>query len=146
MKFSENSIWRLTPITLNGFINSPIASLITAFESKFYLTQIPGMDIKSLHKMTWVMQLIPPNHCIGPHKDFVKGRKISFIYYLTDDDWDTNKDGGGLIVNTEENQPRIFEPNFNTLIARPMINNEGPLHYVVRNICYSDDDLHKRVN
>jgi hypothetical protein len=49
-------------------------------------------------KVTWVLQRIEQGHYIDWHNDEAKGRLISFIYYLTPDDWNYKVDGGPLKI------------------------------------------------
>lgn len=76
-----------------------------------------------------VIQLIPPGHCISSHTDYADGRKVSFIYYLTDD-WNISKDGGCLILEDAKNGDYIFGPHFNVLESWSIMDSKGPSHRV----------------
>ena len=97
-------------------------------EAKWAKTVIPEINMLSLHKITWVIQLIPSGYNIGWHNDKCAGRIISFLYYLTDDDWNRT-DGGALQIKKYDKITNI-NPTFNSLLMWPMKNNEGPLHAV----------------
>lgn len=127
-EYNRTAFWRLYPTTLNAFVYSPIKRLIDLIEAKLQLTSIPDIDIPSLRRLTWVIQVVLPDHGIGAHTDFGNGRKLSFLYYLTDDDWNIATDGGELI--TGDQQLYKICPKFNMLIAWPMVNGNGPLHSV----------------
>jgi len=125
--WGDQSIWRLLPKNLNAFVNSPIKRLIDLVEAKWAKTVIPEINMLSLQKITWVIQLIPEGYNIGWHNDKCAGRIISFLYYLTED-WDST-DGGALQIN-KDNKITNINPTFNTMLAWQMKNNEGPLHRV----------------
>lgn len=65
---------------------------------------------------------------MGWHNDTFGNRKISFIYYLTPDDW-SEDDGGYLHV---KNDIRIIKikPYFNSLIFWDMWEKKCPEHAV----------------
>jgi Rps23 Pro-64 3,4-dihydroxylase Tpa1-like proline 4-hydroxylase len=73
--------------------------------------------------------MIPQNYGIGRHSDACAGRKISFIYYLTSDDWYQDVDGGGLAAHVGRDCVKL-NPTFNRLVAWEMFNSHGPDHYV----------------
>lgn len=122
-----NSIWRILPLTLNAFIGSPIIELINTIEAKWLATKFANWN--TLYKSCWVLQMIPQNYGIGRHSDACAGRKISFIYYLTSDDWYQDVDGGGLAAHVGRDCVKL-NPTFNRLVAWEMFNSHGPDHYV----------------
>ena len=94
--------WRLTPLSLNAFIGSPIPAFITILENIIRSTKFCNIDFSKLEKGTWVIQRIEKGQEIGIHTDNGNGRVVSFVYYLTPDNW-KNKDGGGLcMLNTTQ--------------------------------------------
>lgn len=124
--WNNQSIWRLVPLTLNNFANSPIRKLIDLIEAKWLKTD---MNILSLKKTTWVIQLIYPGHGIGRHSDHCSNRQISFLYYLTPDNWSIEKDGGQLEIWLDGKIVSVC-PLFNSMIMWPMILDGGPMHSV----------------
>jgi hypothetical protein len=130
-KFSY-CLWRLAPKTLNAFLGSPIPNLITLLEktirSKEYFGNIAYENLK---KGTWVIQRIQKGQNVGIHSDKAYGRVISFIYYLTPDDW-KKSDGGGLcMLNPYKKEFQRINPDFNSLIMwKSDDDNFKELHHV----------------
>jgi len=127
--YDQSSIFRLTPSHMDAFFNSPIKRLIDLIEAKWLKTQIPNIEMLLLKKITWVIQLVPPGYIIDWHTDAASQRKISFIYYLTDDNWNIEKDGGALQIE-KNGQITKLTPLFNTMLMWPMVDNIGPNHSV----------------
>ena len=91
-------ILRLYPETLDAFMMSSIYKLFHVLRHKFWVST-GHLDIKKYQPTTWVIQYMPLGTFIGAHSDRHGKRKLSFIYYLTPDDWDYTTDGGELIIN-----------------------------------------------
>lgn len=111
--------WRAIPITPEAFAGSPVLTLISVLEKQWYNTDMTDIwsnkhTLKGLHKATWVIQRITKGKCINWHVDTFGDRKISFIYYLTPDDW-SEEDGGYLRVKGDEDIIMI-KPHFNSLV------------------------------
>jgi Rps23 Pro-64 3,4-dihydroxylase Tpa1-like proline 4-hydroxylase len=50
-------------------------------------------------------------------------RKIAFLYYLTPNNWDYEKDGGGLVVQRKDSEELFtIQPAFNRLVMWTMVN------------------------
>ena len=127
----HDDFWRALPLTAEAFYGSPIIKLFDILEEKWYATKINNFDIKKYRKACWVIQRIEKGHGIDLHYDDNPLRKLAFVYYLTSDNWNDEKDGGELCVyDKEENFYIPINPQFNTMIAWEMINYHGPLHTV----------------
>jgi hypothetical protein len=138
-------MYRLAPLSLASFIGSPIKVLIDLLEAKWNKTNFYDMKFSKMEKATWVLQMIPPGEMLYPHTDENLERKIAFIYYLTDDDWNHDVNGGALIIynHPNENLNAIYDdfynkkwdiikinPAFNSLITWKVGNNNSPIHMV----------------
>lgn len=137
--------WRALPLTCEAFFGSPIIELFDLLEEKWYRTKIPNFDISNYAKVTWVIQRIQKGHGIGLHTDDNPWRKLAFVYYLTADDWDYEKDGGELCIcgnNYDEKLNSLeyisINPGFNSMVVWDMVNQKSPLHFV--NHVKADDD------
>ncbi len=89
-------IFRLYPRTFDAFMTSPIYKLFQVLRCKFANTRVLT---QIYYPSTWVIQYMQPGTYIGAHSDQFPGRRLSFIYYLTPDDWDYKNDGGELIIS-----------------------------------------------
>ena len=105
--------YRCLPLTVESFVGSPITKLIAMIASKWKNTKLSNIDILKFY--CGVIQRMTQGSFVTEHKDGHGFRKISFIYYLTPDDWNYQIDGGELCIHNE----KIFNinPTFNTLIA-----------------------------
>lgn len=132
-------IYRATPLSLSAFFNSPIFELIDVLEAKWkqHLFSHGGPLLK---KTTWVLQRVPQGHGIAIHDDGADHRQISFVYYLTPDDW-SEEDGGQLYIqheltNNTDNSITLtkdgtyINPTFNSMVSWNMPENKSPLHAV----------------
>jgi Fe-S cluster biosynthesis and repair protein YggX len=119
----RNNFYRYTPKSLEDFYNSPICELITRLEQMIlkYLN-------KEVHKVSWVIQYIACSNAIGVHDDVAHDRIISFVYYLTPDNY-KRKHGGALKVY-DGSEMYTINPIFNSLVMWDMQNNKSPLHEV----------------
>jgi hypothetical protein len=131
-------IWRAAPLTLKAFINSPIFQLINVLEKKWKGGSLDNLDIYKLQMATWVIQRVDNGQDIGAHRDDCDGRVISFLYYITPDDWDYVKDGGDLWVSHDGVQQTSINPTFNSMVAWNMSDKQSPLHGVHTVIAASD--------
>jgi Rps23 Pro-64 3,4-dihydroxylase Tpa1-like proline 4-hydroxylase len=104
--------------------------LLDVLEAKWKNTMMNQRNINSLIKATWVLQRIAEGDGIGAHNDEFGSRKIAFVYYLTPDDWQNERDGGELYIVNEQGDKTFIEPNFNTLVAWDMECSKSPLHWV----------------
>lgn len=125
--YSED-IWRALPLTMESFLGSPILELIDQLE-RLWWKFIP--ITKSMAKTTWVLQRVDQGKSIDAHTDDWPGRRTSFVYYLTPDDWNSAVDGGGLCVQNSSGETTVIEPTFNTIVSWDMnANQHSPLHWV----------------
>ncbi len=128
-KYREN-MWRLAPKSLNAFIGSPIAAFITILENNIRAIRNSSIDFSKLKKGTWVIQRLEKGMEMGIHSDACGRRAVSFVYFLTTDNW-TNNDGGGLcVLNTSEKKFIRIQPTFNTLAMWAVNNDYSGLHYI----------------
>ena len=132
----HDEIYRVIPLTLNSFCSSPFIELINILEQKWINTQFYDFDFNKLIKGSWVIQRIDYLQQISPHNDYWNNRVISFVYYLTSDDW-CEENGGNLMVKNElTNNIANISPIFNRLVAWKMDGNKSPLHWVNKlNVC-----------
>jgi hypothetical protein len=124
------AFWRLTPLSLNAFMGSPIASFITVLENAIRATKFCDIDFSKLNKGTWVIQRIEKGNEIGIHNDHCGSRTVSFVYYLTPDDWSKNDGGGLCVLNTEQKKFIRINPNFNSIAMWKVNSDYSGLHYV----------------
>lgn len=75
--------------------------------------------------MCWVIQKLDFDEEIREHQD-TGGRDYSFVYYLTEGDW--NRDEGGILSIEGELE---VEPIFNSIVF--WNNKTLPKHYVSKN-------------
>lgn len=136
-KYAE-TIWRATPLTLSSFIGSPIFELIDTLEKKWKKTNMVNVDMTKVWKATWVLQRVEKGHFIGIHNDEAPRRKISFVYYLTPDDWHYRIDGGELHVKGNDDEFYDVHPTFNSMVAWNMNEHKSPEHYVEE--VYAEND------
>ncbi|CAH6419641.1 2OG-Fe(II) oxygenase superfamily protein [uncultured virus] len=106
-------IWRVVPLSTESFINSPVYDLLNIILWKIH-TMITNQFGEQLYVGTVVLQRSPRDSFIGRHTDNCGSRRISFIYYLTPDDW-SEEDGGELILEEKETERKII-PRFNQLV------------------------------
>lgn len=125
--------YRVTPSNLLSFVLSPIYKLIQCIVARWCnTTQFLDYNLSGLKLDTFVIQKIPKGSGIAPHNDEWKGRRIAFIYYLTDDGW-TSEDGGNFCVVADDSENHswdLFIPEFNSMIMMTMNENKSPLHKV----------------
>ncbi len=105
-------IWRAVP--LYAFINSPIYDLINIILWKIHISILNTVS-RGLSVGTVVLQKVPKGTHISWHVDNCGTRKLSFIYYLTPDDW-SKEDGGELIIKKDDGDLDIIPPKFNQLV------------------------------
>lgn len=128
----SHAFWRLTPKTLNAFVNSPVFQLITVLEDSIRrIKTFDGIELSSLKKGTWVIQRMEQGDECAIHSDAGYNRIISFVYYLTPDDWDKLDGGGFCLLDVQEKCFKRINPTFNSLI---MWKSDDPylrhIHYV----------------
>lgn len=129
----NSTFWRAMPLTAEAFCGSPIVKLISVLEQKWRNTNMSDVwgdrhTLQGLNKITWVIQRVDRGSNINWHQDDFGTRRISFIYYLTPDDW-SKRDGGKLLVKDDEREI-IICPTFNTMIFWDMWDKKSPLHSV----------------
>jgi hypothetical protein len=136
----KNGIWRAVPLTLKAYINSPIYDIINIILWKVYLSIVETFH-EELYVGTVVLQRTPFNMGIGRHIDNCGYRRISFIYYLTPDDW-SDADGGNLIFDNHK-----ITPKFNQLIlwklVTPLTPDSDPIYHEVS--CVKADNNRPRL-
>lgn len=126
----NHGIWRLSPPDLAHFLGSPIPGFFTFLENMLLDTIRHNMGYSNLQKGTWVIQRVAKGESIDIHSDENGSRKISFVYYLTADNW-TEEDGGGLFVlDVKEKIFRRINPDFNSLVMWEVNSDPSGLHYV----------------
>jgi len=120
-RYLQGSIWRAAPENLSDFEHSPIHELCISLMNNW--EQLHGTP-KPAHWM-FVLQSQTRGDYIGEHSDDHGSRKVAFIYYLTDDDYDYSTEDGVLEYRKDVMQGIV--PTFNTFVSWNM---PGPLHAV----------------
>ena len=119
--------YRAVPLSFNSFAGSPLIELMDVLRTRWQYARL-GTNINQCHIATWVLQWVPKGHGIDYHKDDGYGRKVAFVYYLTED-WDEN-DGGELVLYDQNKEVKRYLPLFNTMIAWDMSLQPSLLHCV----------------
>lgn len=123
--------WRLAPKSLEAFLGSPIPRLITILERTIRsFDQIDGIKTSNLKKGTWVIQRMAQNQQADIHNDMNGTRRLSFIYYLTPDQWDENDGGGLCMLNVKGKKFERINPTFNRLVIWKVNEQLCGLHHV----------------
>ena len=124
-------MYRLVPITLRAFYGSPLIELINILLYRWWLST--EINVKNLIYGTIVIQKMGLGGSIPVHNDEWRGRRVAFIYYLTDEDWN-DEDGGYLgVADWPENNTQKYiqiPPKFNTMVSWKMQEFKSPLHWV----------------
>lgn len=104
--------WRLTPLTLEDFIGSPIYELIYNMYIRWWRS-----DMEINEKSPWQLMTIQRTiDSMDKHTDKSSSiRKVAFLYYITPDDFDYNIDGGEL--NLHRSRDIKINPEFNSLVC-----------------------------
>lgn len=105
----NTGIWRGRPLTIKSFYHSPIYDVINFIIFTLHFSIIKYFE-KNLTYGTVVLQRAPFGTCVPRHIDNCGTRRVSFIYYLTPDDW-SEANGGELIL-----EDRKILPKFNQLV------------------------------
>ena len=105
----NTGIFRVVPLSLDAYIDSPIYDLINYILWKIHRS-IMDTTGENLAFGTVVLQRCAQGTYIPEHIDNCCKRRFSFIYYLVPDDW-SEDDGGSLIL-----EDRTIHPKFNQLV------------------------------
>lgn len=127
-EYYKINMYRLTPMNLRAFYGSPLIELIRIILWRWWLNE--EINVKNLVYTTIVLQKISKGGHIGMHDDKAIGRRISFVYYLTDEDWSI-EDGGLLGVDDITGKIQI-PPKFNSMVSWKMKDHVSPLHEVTK--------------
>lgn len=119
-------MYRLVPSNLRAFYGSPLVDLMNTLLWRWWLNE--DIPVKDMIYTTIVLQKISLGGGIGLHDDKSPTRRVSFVYYLTDDDW-TEQDGGYLTV-VEDEKTITIPPTFNSMVSWQMKDSCSPMHSV----------------
>jgi len=109
---------RLFPRDLATLRSSPLAELIFYIDERFR-----AMFGQTIEPELWAVQFMAKDSYNGWHFDEMGTRKIAFLYYLTPNNWDYEKDGGGLVVQRKDSEELFtIQPAFNRLVMWTMVN------------------------
>lgn len=124
----SSHVWRICPKSVDDFIGSVLLRVAIQIKSLWSNTSFGNTSI-NVDKMYLVYQLKDKGYHCPKHNDQHPNRLISFIYYLTLDDWDYTIDGCELgIFKCDEYTP--LNPTFNTMYAWNMTNGTSPDYFV----------------
>src|SRR6185295_105711 len=101
--------YRYSPVTLESFYGSPIYDILIYLQSFFQ----PFIDKHDYILKFAVLQRTGYKNGISLHTDDNSTRIITFMYYLTPDDWPEGG-GGDLIIYTDDLKHIKYE--FNKLV------------------------------
>ena len=130
------SVWRAIPLTLEAYIDSPIYDLINIILWNLY-NNIKRYFKEDLRVGTVVLQRTARDTFVPRHIDNWSLRRISFIYYLTPDDW-SKEDGGELILDK-----CTITPHFNQLVlwklSTSLTPDQDPIYHEVSPVNAAND-------